>query len=76
MDGDDPASDAYNRPVRFAGAQQKMWREDGLYDLVVVLITMTVPASGMDGAISALRGRAKPTEGCVASAPDRGIRAV
>ena len=36
---DDPRSPAYNRLVRIPNgwSHEKMWREDGLYDLVVVV---------------------------------------
>ncbi|HLW27383.1 MAG TPA: L,D-transpeptidase family protein [Kiloniellales bacterium] len=68
---DDPASDAYNRPVRlpFAPSHEKMWREDGLYDLVVVLShNDSPPRPGMGSAIflHCASEDLKPTEGCVA----------
>ena len=36
---DDPAHPAYNRPVDlpFAASHEKMWREDGLYDICLVM---------------------------------------
>ncbi|HMO43233.1 MAG TPA: hypothetical protein PKB04_07905, partial [Phenylobacterium sp.] len=36
---DDPAHPDYNRPVKrpFDASHEALWREDGLYDLVVVL---------------------------------------
>lgn len=68
---DAPGDRNYNRPVRhpYPASAEHMWREDGLYDLVVVLgyndrprvrgrgsaVFMHVAGPGM-----------KPTEGCVA----------
>jgi L,D-peptidoglycan transpeptidase YkuD (ErfK/YbiS/YcfS/YnhG family) len=61
----------YNRPVRlpYPASAERMWREDGLYDLVVVLDHNTRPR--MRGAGSAIflhvaRTGFRPTEGCVA----------
>src|SRR5262245_43964927 len=36
---DDPADAAYNRPVRlpYPGRHERLWREDHLYDLVLVI---------------------------------------
>ena len=36
---DDPASSSYNQPVKlpFPASHERLWREDGLYDLVVVV---------------------------------------
>lgn len=68
---DDPADPAYNRPVTLphpAGAE-RLWREDGLYDLVVVLGHNDDPV--VHGAGSAIflhiaRPDLADTEGCVA----------
>jgi hypothetical protein len=40
---DDPRSPAYNRLVRIPNewSHEKMWREDGLYDLLVVTVTQS-----------------------------------
>jgi L,D-peptidoglycan transpeptidase YkuD (ErfK/YbiS/YcfS/YnhG family) len=68
---DDPADPAYNRPVRlpFPASHERMWREDGLYDLVVVLgYNLARPVPGRGSAIFlhlAAPGFA-PTAGCVA----------
>jgi len=68
---DDPASPAYNRPVKlpFAGSCETLWRDDHLYDLVVVLgHNDDPPRPGMGSCIFmhlAKEGYA-PTEGCVA----------
>lgn len=63
----------YNRPVRlpYPASAERMWREDGLYDLVVVLDHNTRPR--VRGAGSAIfmhvaRPGLRPTEGCVALA--------
>lgn len=70
---DAPADRNYNRPVRLpypAGAE-RLWREDDLYDVVVVLAYNVRPrARGRGSAIFlhvAKPGHA-PTEGCIALA--------
>ncbi|GGC51519.1 L,D-transpeptidase family protein [Chelatococcus reniformis] len=78
---DDVAHRSYNRAVKrpFAGGHERMWRDDGLYDVVVeidhnarprvrgrgsaIFIHMAKPGAGG-------RGLA-PTEGCVALPPGR-----
>jgi L,D-peptidoglycan transpeptidase YkuD (ErfK/YbiS/YcfS/YnhG family) len=70
---DDPGESAYNRPVKlpFAGSHERMWRDDGLYDLVCVLgHNDDPPRPGMGSAIflhCAGEGL-PPTAGCVALA--------
>ena len=68
---DDPKAASYNRPVGvpFAGSHEALWREDEVYDLVVVLdFNLRHPAKSRGSAIflhvadSAMR----PTAGCVA----------
>jgi L,D-peptidoglycan transpeptidase YkuD (ErfK/YbiS/YcfS/YnhG family) len=73
---DDPADGAYNRPVRlpYPASAEALWREDSLYDLIVVLGHNDAPvAPGAGSAIFlhiAAPGYA-PTDGCVAlSRPD------
>jgi L,D-peptidoglycan transpeptidase YkuD (ErfK/YbiS/YcfS/YnhG family) len=73
---DDPADANYNRPVELpyrAGAEQ-MWRQDGLYDLVVVLghnDDPVVPGLGSAIFLHIAAPDYGPTEGCVAlSRPD------
>lgn len=67
---DDPADPAYNRPVRhpYPRSAERLWRADGLYDIIVVLGHNMAPV--MPGAGSAIFlhcwNAAKPTEGCVA----------
>jgi L,D-peptidoglycan transpeptidase YkuD (ErfK/YbiS/YcfS/YnhG family) len=71
---DDPAHPRYNRPVRlpFAAGHEKMWRQDRLYDVVVVLDCNIDPAvKGKGSAIffHIAREDYRPTEGCVAVSP-------
>ncbi|HFQ15070.1 MAG TPA: hypothetical protein ENK41_01840 [Rhodobacteraceae bacterium] len=68
---DDPRSPLYNRPVRlpFAGSAEHLWREDHLYDVIVVLGINDDPV--LRGKGSALffhiaRPGHAPTEGCIA----------
>ena len=70
---DDPASQQYNRLVAlpFAGSHEKLWREDHVYDLVVVLgHNDDPPIARMGSAIfmHLMQPDARPTEGCVACA--------
>ncbi|WP_417671192.1 L,D-transpeptidase family protein [Roseibium sp.] len=72
---DDPEHRRYNRPVDlpFAASHEKMWREDRLYDIVVVLdCNMHPPVPGRGSAIffHIAREGYSPTEGCVAVAPE------
>ncbi len=73
---DDPASDRYNQFVRlpFAGSHEKLWRDDHVYDLIVVLGHNDDPVvPDMGSAIFAHLARTdySGTEGCVALAlPD------
>lgn len=71
---DDPGHRLYNRPVRlpFDAGHEKMWRDDRLYDVVVVLDCNLFPAvRGKGSAIffHIAREDYSPTEGCVAVAP-------
>lgn len=68
---DDPASEDYNRPVTlpFSASHEKLWRDDGVYDLLVVLAhNDDPPRPGAGSAIflHCARDDFKPTEGCVA----------
>jgi len=70
---DDPASPDYNRLVElpFTGSHEKLWRDDRLYDLLVVLgYNDDPPIAGMGSAIflHLMQPDARPTEGCVACA--------
>ncbi|WP_209010921.1 L,D-transpeptidase [Labrenzia sp. PHM005] len=71
---DDPCHRRYNRPVDlpFAASHEKMWRDDRLYDIVVVLdCNMYPPVKGQGSAIffHIAREDYRPTEGCVAVYP-------
>ena len=70
---DDPRSPAYNRLVRIPNewSHEKMWREDGLYDVVVVIGYNDDPPEGEWGSAIFLhiaRDDMSPTQGCVAFA--------
>ena len=71
---EDPASRNYNRPVRAPSrdATDRMWRRDGLYDLVFVLDqNFSQRAKGRGSAIFFHHARPdlSPTAGCVAISP-------
>ena len=73
---DAPGDPQYNRPVTlpYAASHEKMWRDDHLYDLVVVLgynDDPPVPGKGSAIFMHVARPDYGPTEGCVALAmPD------
>lgn len=72
---DDPADPAYNRQVRlpFAAGHERLWRDDGVYDLIVVLghnDDPVVPGRGSAIFLHVARPDFSPTEGCVALARD------
>jgi L,D-peptidoglycan transpeptidase YkuD (ErfK/YbiS/YcfS/YnhG family) len=73
---DDPRHADYNRPVRLPhpASAERLWREDGLYDLVVILghnDDPVVPGAGSAIFLHLARPGYGPTEGCVALArPD------
>jgi len=72
---DDPLSPVYNRLVRVPNdwSHEKMWREDGLYDLVVVVGYNDDPPEGEWGSAIFLhiaRDDMSPTRGCIAFARD------
>lgn len=67
---DDPVDPAYNRPVRHphGHSAERLWREDALYDVIVVLGHNDAPPQpGLGSAIFLHCWRdGAPTEGCVA----------
>ena len=72
---DDPQSPAYNRLIHLPSSHshEKMWREDGLYDLVVVVGYNDDPPEGEWGSAIFLHishADMSPTRGCVAFARD------
>jgi L,D-peptidoglycan transpeptidase YkuD (ErfK/YbiS/YcfS/YnhG family) len=73
---DAPGDPAYNRPVilPYAASAERMWRDDHIYDLVVVLghnDDPVVPGLGSAIFLHLARPGFTPTEGCVALArPD------
>ena len=72
---DDPGHSAYNRPVTLPldASAESMWRDDHLYDLVVVLGYNDDPVvSGLGSAIflHVASHEYSPTEGCIALAKE------
>ena len=68
---DDPDDPAYNRLIGLPhpARHERMWREDNLYDIVVVLgynDDPPVPGKGSGIFLHAASGDYAPTEGCVA----------
>jgi L,D-peptidoglycan transpeptidase YkuD (ErfK/YbiS/YcfS/YnhG family) len=68
---DDPADRRYNRPVRlpYPASHERLWRDDHLYDLVVVLdYNLVRPRPGAGSAIFLHLAAPDfaPTAGCVA----------
>lgn len=77
---DDAGAPAYNRLVTLPcrGSHERLWREDGLYDLIVELgYNDDPPEPGKGSAIflHIARPGYRPTEGCVALA-EADLRAV
>jgi L,D-peptidoglycan transpeptidase YkuD (ErfK/YbiS/YcfS/YnhG family) len=70
---DAPGDRNYNRPVRhpYAASAERLWRSDGLYDLIVVVGYNDRPRRRGRGSaifIHVARPGFTPTEGCVALA--------
>ncbi len=68
---DDPADARYNQPVTlpYPASAERMWRDDGLYDVVVVLghnDDPVVPGAGSAIFLHVAAPDFKATEGCVA----------
>ena len=77
---DDPTHPEYNRQVRLAhtASHETLWRDDGLYDLVIVVgHNEDPPTPGLGSAIfiHVARPGYAPTEGCVALKLDE-LRAI
>lgn len=67
---DDPDDPAYNQPIKLphSGSFEKMWRDDHLYDLVVVLGHNDDPPRPRMGSCIFLhlaKPNYEPTEGCI-----------
>ncbi len=72
---DDPGHPDYNRPVKLPhpARHERLWRDDRLYDLVVVLGHNDDPVIAGAGSavfLHVARDDYAPTEGCVALAAD------
>ncbi len=72
---DDPQSPDYNRHVKlpYGPSHEKLWRDDHVYDLIVVLghnDDPVVPGMGSAIFMHLARDNYQGTEGCVALAPD------
>jgi len=70
---DDPSDVAYNQAVRLpcAGQHERLWRDDGLYDLIVVIghnDDPVVPGQGSAVFLHVAGSNYAPTDGCVALA--------
>jgi L,D-peptidoglycan transpeptidase YkuD (ErfK/YbiS/YcfS/YnhG family) len=68
---DEPADANYNRPVSlpYPASAEQMWREDGLYDALVVIgynIEPVVPGAGSAIFLHIATPDFAPTAGCVA----------
>jgi L,D-peptidoglycan transpeptidase YkuD (ErfK/YbiS/YcfS/YnhG family) len=68
---DAPDDPAYNRPVRlpYPASHEVLWREDGLYDVIVVMghnDDPVVPGAGSAVFLHCIRPDGGPTAGCVA----------
>ena len=73
---DDPGDAAYNTQVRlpFAASHERLWRDDDVYDAIVILghnDDPPVPGAGSAIFLHVARSDYAPTQGCVALAlPD------
>ncbi len=73
---DDPGDPRYNRPVRlpYPASAERLWRDDAVYDLIVVLghnDEPVVPGAGSAIFLHLAQPGYPPTQGCVAlAAPD------
>jgi L,D-peptidoglycan transpeptidase YkuD (ErfK/YbiS/YcfS/YnhG family) len=72
---DAPEDPAYNRFIRlpFAASHEKLWREDGAYDIILVMShndSPPVPALGSAVFIHIAQPDDRKTLGCIALAPE------
>ncbi len=70
---DDPDDSRYNSPVRLphAGSAELLWREDAVYDLILIIghnDAPVVPGAGSAIFVHVARPGYTPTQGCVALA--------
>ncbi|MBV9860156.1 MAG: L,D-transpeptidase family protein [Alphaproteobacteria bacterium] len=78
---DDPADPNYNRPVwlPYPARAERMWREDHVYDVVVIIgYNMNPVVAGAGSAIflHIARPTFSPTEGCIAISKDILLRII
>lgn len=71
---DDPSHPLYNRPVQlpFMAGHEKLWRDDRLYDLAIVIghnDEPVIPGHGSAVFVHLAKPDFTPTEGCVALSP-------
>jgi L,D-peptidoglycan transpeptidase YkuD (ErfK/YbiS/YcfS/YnhG family) len=71
---DAPDDPAYNQPVRlpYPASAERLWREDRIYDVIVILgynDDPVVPGAGSAIFLHLARPDYAPTRGCVALAP-------
>jgi L,D-peptidoglycan transpeptidase YkuD (ErfK/YbiS/YcfS/YnhG family) len=72
---DDPADPLYNRPVHlpYRAHHERLWRDDGIYDLIVVLghnDDPVMPGAGSAVFLHVARPDFSPTAGCIVLARD------
>lgn len=72
---DDPQAASYNRAIRLPAriGHETLWRDDGLYDLVIVIdynFSRRAKYRGSAIFLHCARPGFAPTEGCIALAPD------
>ena len=72
---DEPSDPRYNMQIKlpYPASHEEMWREDGLYDLVVIIGYNDSPVSAGQGSAIFMHVRSPdgaPTAGCVALAKD------
>lgn len=73
---DDPADGAYNSQVRlpYSASHERLWRDDGIYDVIVILghnDDPPLPGAGSAIFLHIARTGYVPTQGCIALAlPD------